>query len=188
MIHFQRWVCSASGRSSLNLIFIKHNLRSKHKSVHTASFSLDNNYRLNLKINLNPKIWRCLNILNQPKRCGAILPSCWMFWLWTVLPSMMTGFLSSSTGSWVKWILWLTTNNGLFVLSTSSFSDIPSRYCFSKDLSIWLSLLKAYFCFWMANLSNKTLLCLLKKLFRYLNSSYSSGVSYWNWFFSSSES
>lgn len=104
------------------------------------------------------------------KRSGAILPSWFMLAVWTKLAFITVGGLVYSTGSWVIWIRLLTMKSGLFVLSTSSFREIPSKYCFNKDFSIWLSFPNASFCFLMANKSNKTLLCLLKKLFRYLNS------------------
>lgn len=126
-------------------------------------------------------------LIIQPNLWGAILPSWVMLWLWTTFASIITGFLSSSTGSWVNWILWLTTNRGLLDLNTSSLREIPSKYCFKRDLSIVLSFTRAYFCFWIAKRSRRTLLCLLKKLFKYLNSSYYSGVSSWNWFFISYE-
>ena len=121
------------------------------------------------------------------KRWGAILPSWFMLYECTAFALITVGWLASSTGSWVIWIRLLTMKRGLFVRSTSSFRDIPSKYCFSSDFNIWLSFPKASFCFLIAKRSRSTLLCLLKKLFRYLNSSYSSGVSYWNWFLCSSE-
>ena len=124
---------------------------------------------------------------NHPNLWGAILPNWCIFCEWTTLASMMTGFLSSYTGYWVSCIRLLTMKSGLFDLNTSSFNEIPSRYCFNKDFNIELSLTKASFCFWIAKRSRSTLLCLLKKLFKYLNYSYSSGVNSWNWFFIYSE-
>lgn len=58
-------------------------------------------------------------------------------------------------------ILWLTTNNGLLFLSTSSFKEIPSRYYFNKDFNKWLSFYNASLYFSIASLSSNTLLYLL---------------------------
>ncbi len=103
---------------------------------------------------------------------GAILPSWLTLYVWTKFASIIVGWWDTYTGSWVIWMRLFTMKRGLFVLKTSSLREIPSRYCLSKDLSIWLSLLKVYFCFWIASLSKWTLLNLLKKLFKYLNYSY----------------
>lgn len=75
-------------------------------------------------------------------------PSWLMEAVTTLLPSIIVGYrVMFSTGIWTRLILWLTTSKGLLALITSSFTDIPFRYCLSRDWNMLLSLWRFYFCF-----------------------------------------